>query len=266
MPLADIKIGERVRRDMGDLQHLAASMREHGLLHPVVVTPDGVLVAGHRRIEAARLLGWTEVATTVTGVADMLAAERDENAERKDFTPSEAVAIGRLIEDQHREKIAAQKSAMARQNVAKRKDRSTTTGNEDAVTPAGKTDVVASRAVGMDTATYFRAKKVVAAAEADPERFGDLPARMDETGNVSGTFRELERRKDSKGRHPVHRKSHHRNQSKEMQRAVWQIEAAVGVLDSIEPTALEAQAKAEWIVALSKVRSTLGLVLRRLSS
>ncbi len=52
-------------------------------------------------------------APRVVDGADMLAAERDESAGRKDFTPSEAVAIGRLIEDQHRARIAAQKTAVA---------------------------------------------------------------------------------------------------------------------------------------------------------
>ena len=47
----------------------------------------------------------------------------------------------------------------------------------------------------MGAPKYTQAKAVVAAAESNPEKFGDLPAKMDDTGNVYGTHRELERRK-----------------------------------------------------------------------
>lgn len=101
MKIDNIIVGDRVRKDMGDLATLAASIKQHGLLHPVVVKRDRTLVAGHRRIEAVRHLGWREIPVTVIDVEDLLSAERDENTERKDFTPTEAVAIGKLIEEQH---------------------------------------------------------------------------------------------------------------------------------------------------------------------
>jgi ParB family chromosome partitioning protein len=40
----EILIGDRVRKDMGDIESLAESMKRHGLLHPVVVKTDGTLV------------------------------------------------------------------------------------------------------------------------------------------------------------------------------------------------------------------------------
>ena len=54
MRIDDIKVGVRYRRDMGDLGAPARSIAEVGLLHPVVVTPDGTLIAGERRLEPAR--------------------------------------------------------------------------------------------------------------------------------------------------------------------------------------------------------------------
>ena len=111
LPLDAIKITGRHRKDMGDLESLAASIREVGLLHPPAVTPDNTLVAGHRRIEAARLLGWTEIPVTV--VADLndahtlLTAERDENTCREDMKPSEKVALG--------EELAAMERPAARE-------------------------------------------------------------------------------------------------------------------------------------------------------
>jgi ParB family chromosome partitioning protein len=50
---------------MGDIAALAASMKVLGLLHPIVVTPDGLLVCGERRLRAARLLGWKTIPVTV---------------------------------------------------------------------------------------------------------------------------------------------------------------------------------------------------------
>ncbi len=248
MLISEITIGDRARKDMGDLRSLADSIERHGLLHPVVVMKDGTLVAGQRRIEAVKLLGGVEIPATVVDVADLLAAERDENTERKDFLPSEGVALGRLIEMRHRARIAAQKSEMARRNVAMRKDRPTSARNEEVVTPLGTTDDVASRAVGMDSSTYFRAKKVVAAAEAEPEKYGDLPAVMDETGNVSGTYRELERRKSdgSVGRLPINRKTALPNADREIERLALSLEGialAAGALDMRAVTKGKAE---EW--------------------
>ena len=78
---------------MGDLDGLAASITEHGLLHPIVVTPERLLIAGERRLEAVRRLGWPTIPIRILTPADLLRAEADENRVRADFTPSEAVAV-----------------------------------------------------------------------------------------------------------------------------------------------------------------------------
>jgi ParB family transcriptional regulator, chromosome partitioning protein len=52
MKISDIKIGNRFRKDLGDIQNLADSIREIGLLQPVVVNENNDLIAGQRRIEA----------------------------------------------------------------------------------------------------------------------------------------------------------------------------------------------------------------------
>jgi ParB family transcriptional regulator, chromosome partitioning protein len=50
---------------MGDLNALAANMRALGLLHPIVVAPDGLLLCGERRVAAAKLLGWKTIPVTI---------------------------------------------------------------------------------------------------------------------------------------------------------------------------------------------------------
>lgn len=222
LKITEIIVGDRVRKDMGDLTSLAASMKLHGLLHPVVVKKDRTLVAGHRRLEAARQLGWKDIKVTVVDVEDLLTAERDENTERKDFTPTEAVAIGRLIEERHKAKIAAQRHDQAVHAGKARQGKS----DVPKYTPAGKTEDVVGKAVGMSRMGYYRAKAVVVAAETDPENFGDLTAHMDDTGNVHGAHRELERRKGKLGKKKLALnktgKNVERIQEQQLRAGIWQ--------------------------------------------
>jgi ParB-like chromosome segregation protein Spo0J len=87
IPIDAIVVGER-RRPLGDVSALARSINEVGLLHPIVVTPDRRLVAGWHRLEACRLLGWTEIPAVVMdvspAVAELVAAE--ENTFRRELT------------------------------------------------------------------------------------------------------------------------------------------------------------------------------------
>jgi ParB family transcriptional regulator, chromosome partitioning protein len=60
-----IIVGQRFRRDFGDIEGLADSIKALGLLQPIVVTPDGRLLCGERRLRACRLLGLAEISVTV---------------------------------------------------------------------------------------------------------------------------------------------------------------------------------------------------------
>src|SRR5262249_58958030 len=97
LPLDSIRVGKRIRRDLGDIDALAASIAEVGLLQPIAVTFDGHLIAGERRLRAVRLLGWKTIPYTPIPINldQIVRGEFAENACRKDFTLSEAVAIKR---------------------------------------------------------------------------------------------------------------------------------------------------------------------------
>ena len=101
--IEDIKVEGRHRRDLGDLDALAASLNEVGQLQPIVVTRDLHLVGGGRRLAAAQQLGWTTIevfiAESLTDMALRLQAERDENTCRKAFTPSEEYTLYRALLD-----------------------------------------------------------------------------------------------------------------------------------------------------------------------
>src|SRR5215207_7588759 len=101
--ISDIKIGERFRKDLGNLQELADSIKGVGLLHPIVVNQDNELIAGARRLTACQqLLDWTEIDTTVVKLDNnnITRAELDENTIRQDFSFSERLAILQEIENQ----------------------------------------------------------------------------------------------------------------------------------------------------------------------
>ncbi|WGH82670.1 ParB N-terminal domain-containing protein [Auritidibacter ignavus] len=95
--VASIMIGHRHRTDLGDIDALAASIAQLGLLQPPTITTDGTLVCGARRLAAVKQLGWRTVDVWVrSSISDRLGhllAEQDENTQQKDLTPVEAAAL-----------------------------------------------------------------------------------------------------------------------------------------------------------------------------
>jgi ParB family transcriptional regulator, chromosome partitioning protein len=65
MPIAEIRVGVRHRKDLGNIEELASNLAELGLLHPIVVTPGKVLIAGARRLLAFKKLGRENIPVTV---------------------------------------------------------------------------------------------------------------------------------------------------------------------------------------------------------
>lgn len=197
--LTEIKIGARRRHDLGDLNGLAQSIQARGLLHPIVIHPDNTLIVGYRRLKAVEQLGWDRIPVTVIDVDDLLLAEQDENTQRKDFTPSEAVAIGRLIA--HRERELAKEREIAGKGVGDSGGRGHKKPSDNLSQGLGRTRDRVGRAVGLSGTNYQRAERVVAAAEQDVARFGDLVTQMDETGKIQPAAEEL-RRRTSNGKDP----------------------------------------------------------------
>jgi ParB-like nuclease domain len=93
-----IKVGRRHRRALGDIEALAKSISELGLLHPIVVNRDGILIAGERLLGACKKLGWKDVRVTVVDIEEIARGEVAKNAIRKDFQPTEIDAIRRSVE------------------------------------------------------------------------------------------------------------------------------------------------------------------------
>lgn len=74
----------------GDVAELADSIKQQGIIEPLVITPDGTVLIGHRRLLAAQLAHLQEVPVVVrdaTTLEEQLTIVLIENLQRKDLTP-----------------------------------------------------------------------------------------------------------------------------------------------------------------------------------
>lgn len=90
IPIDAVAIGHRQRqRTRTEHDRLRRSIRERGLLHPIVIDRDGVLIAGEGRITACRELGWTHIPYQYADDLsdfDREMLELEENTLREDLT------------------------------------------------------------------------------------------------------------------------------------------------------------------------------------
>jgi ParB family chromosome partitioning protein len=148
LPISAIRVGERVRREMGDIDALARSIDALGLLQPVVITQDCELIAGERRLRACQSLGWTDIPVRVAFIDAIALGERDENEVRKDFTISERVLIAQAVERSLGNRQGQRTDRGLPQNIAEVKGRESR-------------DIAAERAGFGNRETYRQAKDVV---------------------------------------------------------------------------------------------------------
>ncbi len=111
--------------DGADLEALAASIAEHGVLQPILVTEtlEGYqLVAGERRVRASRLAGLTRIPAVVRQLADQHQLELAlvENIQRADLGPLEEAHAYRQLIDEFglTQEVVAQKVGRARSTIA----------------------------------------------------------------------------------------------------------------------------------------------------
>jgi site-specific DNA-methyltransferase (adenine-specific) len=90
---------ERIRKELestdASINELADSLKNVGQINPIIIRRDGVLVAGRRRVEAARRLGWETIRVDFWEELDRLTqkiVEFDENDKRKQLTWQEKAA------------------------------------------------------------------------------------------------------------------------------------------------------------------------------
>lgn len=128
IPLARIRANPRQPRQQMDdaaLATLSASIREHGVIQPILVTEtlDGYqLVAGERRVRAARMAGLERIPAVVRQLAEVQQLELAlvENLQREDLDPIEAARAYRQLIDEFAfsQEALAERVGRARSTVA----------------------------------------------------------------------------------------------------------------------------------------------------
>ncbi len=108
LPLAELELNPfqpRKHFNQTALEELASTIRDHGILTPVVVRRVGdafQIIAGERRIRAARLAGLTHVPAVIRDASDAQALQMAlvENLQREDLNPLEAAeAYQKLVDE-----------------------------------------------------------------------------------------------------------------------------------------------------------------------
>lgn len=179
----EIVIKARVRKDLGDINQLALSIDEIGLLHPVVVYRDTStlqhhLLAGRRRIAAFVKLGRMKIPTTVLNLEDVLKAELHENSVRKDFTFSEMRQIMKEM------KPILDKEGLERKAEGGR-------GANLAHVDKGKTRDKLASLMGVSHGTYDKIEEISDAIDSEPEKYGRLEEQIEGGTSIDYAYKSM---------------------------------------------------------------------------
>lgn len=207
--IESVRVVGRHRYALGNLDELAKSIADVSLLNPITLTRDSRLVAGHRRLEACRRLGWSEIPVrfidSLDDAAKLLRAERDENTCRKEMLPSELASLG--------EALYALESESARDRVREAADRGRATrhGLGSGEVSGAQTEEVTGdardkvgEALGFSGRTFTELRNVYLTATdpdvPEPERVLAKAAldRMDRGAGIYSTARDFRRQQRAK--------------------------------------------------------------------
>jgi len=166
LKISDIKVGRRFRKDLGNIDELVESIRNNGLIHPVTITQDSLLITGLRRIEAFKKLLMEDIPVHVLDIPIKENGEIDENLVRKDFTLEEKVAIKRYRESiepsfqGQRNDLLELRGKFPQSDITQRRER-------------------IAKSTGVSYKTLSKLEEVVDAAQQNPKQFGHLPKKID---------------------------------------------------------------------------------------
>lgn len=158
MKISDIKVGNRFRKDLGDIETLMESIKKVGLLHPIVVQKEtNKLIAGGRRLVCCKKLGWKEIEINLITLKDIIQGEFHENSVRKNFSVTEAVEIYEYIES-HIEEL--------------RKEDGSESEPKDKFN--NRILMRAAKYMGTSHDTLQKMRDIVKAAKEEPEKHGHI--------------------------------------------------------------------------------------------
>lgn len=183
--ISEIIVEDRIRKDFGDIEELAADIDKNGLINPItVVKINGKyrLIAGERRLRACKSIGKDEVKVNEISIEDAeqaLRIEYSENVERKDFTFSERMELAEKIEDVEKEK-------------AKQRQGTRTDLTSDTNVSKVRTDEEVAEKTGLGSREKLRKAKFIT-ENADEELIKQLD---EEQISIHGAYQELKKEKE----------------------------------------------------------------------
>src|SRR5918995_1280885 len=209
IPIDSLIINDRIRKDLGNINSLAESISSVGLLQPVVINEKNELIDGQRRIKACMQLGLTEIPVYRVNLEQIILGEFHANSNRKDFTSSERVAISNAVEEYMRKHSKGVGRPRPRTNELTENQSSLDSTNtmKSSFDNNGKNNVVnltkfsgrlkdnVSKYFGISRNTLDKEKKIVEAAEKDPQSFYDVRQKVDRKKiSVDKAYNEIQRR------------------------------------------------------------------------
>ena len=163
MKIDEIIVKDRIRKDAGGMMELINDIKANGLINPVTVNTDHVLLAGYRRLSACKALGWTDIPAHMVSTENEeqeLRVEISENEVRKEFTMTERLDYARRL--QRIESIKADQRQKDGKDLSQNSDK-------------GRTDEIVSKQTGIGSRDTLRKAQVIAENKDkfDPEEFKD---------------------------------------------------------------------------------------------
>ena len=210
----EITIGKRFRKELGDIEGLAEDIAINGLIQPIAVDPDGVLLAGMRRLTAWRSR-WPDkpIPVRVMPHQDLLGAlrvEQSENTCRLPMVPSEMAALAAAMLEVEKQNADQRRQAGNARGGRANSHRPSADGEVEVVCAPDlkqkSTEAVAA-ALGTGRTSMLAAIEVVKTAQTDLDPALRAIAErevieMDRTGKVAGPARRVRTAK-RRGRRPT---------------------------------------------------------------
>lgn len=226
--------------DRGDLdESFLGSIREQGILEPVVVTPDDTIISGHRRVAAALEVGIGEVPVRVQAY-DSERLEREALVHynrQREKTFSQKMREAEVLEEIERER-ARERQGERTDLVDKR-----LVDDSDDASPSdyGKTRDRVSEEVGIGSGrTYSKAKQVWKAAQAGDTVAQHEVSKLDQgEQSIHGAYQQVKDRLESESEESAHSASDSDGGDETLDPDDLVLSAHVGTNDEVFPDVLE---------------------------
>jgi N6-adenosine-specific RNA methylase IME4 len=199
----------QIYRDAEPDDGLLESVKANGILEPIVVTPDGTILSGHRRWRAALSLGLRDVPTREI-IFDNELDEQERFIEfnhyrNKTFSQKmrEAEKLKEIVSARARKKQQAQgeigytggrpkKEIVLEKTLGLKSDQGFFSKNESPRDNSTRTDATVASQVGMKRDSFEKAEKVYKKAESGDKRAQDLMKKLDAgTTTINAAYKDI---------------------------------------------------------------------------